>query len=209
MFASPPILIEKALTSGRFSGVAWSFLDTPDREGDAILPSALERAVKSGPRPAILIEHDATQQAGVVDAMAVTSRGLEIEGQLNLSAEIGRKAYQALQERELGALSIGFAGVAERSGSLRMFTEIELREISIVREPMNAGARISAVKSWREVTSARDLERLLHTQTEMPNRLARKAATILWPQLQNDDIAPDDAERVADRIRQFTQSLRS
>ncbi len=203
MIASRPILIEKALSSGRFSGLAWSFLDTPDREGDAILPSALEKAARAGNRPSILIEHDASRMAGVVDSMAVTNRGLEIEGQLDLAAEIGRKAYRALQDRELGALSIGFTGAAERSGNLRVFTEIELREISIVREPMNAGARIDAVKSWRDVGSQRDLERLLHSQIDMPNRLARKAATILWPQLQADDPAPP--ADVVDALRRLAK----
>lgn len=210
MIASPPIRIEKALGAGRFSGLAWSFMDTPDREGDVILPSALEAVAKSGSRPEIRIEHRQAEVAGAIEVMHVTDRGLEVEGQIDLRGAVGRKAYDQLRSRELGALSIGFRGTAERSGKTRVFTEIELDEISIVREPMNAGARIAAVKSWDQVGSERDLERLLHDVAGMPNRLARKSASLVWPAL-NESIESDraQAEALARRLQSITASLRS
>lgn len=210
MIVSPPLRIEKAIGQGRFAGLAWSFLDTPDREGDVILPSALEAAAKSGHRPNILIEHRNDAVAGVIDSMQVTDRGLEVEGQIDLAGDVGRKAYDQLRTRELGALSIGFMGRAEKSGRTRVFTEIELREISIVREPMNAGARIAAVKSWSDVESERDLERLLHDVAGMPNRLARKSAAIVWPSMnQTQEPNGDQVEAIARRIQALSAQLRN
>jgi HK97 family phage prohead protease len=210
VIASPPIRIEKALGEGRFSGLAWSFLDTPDREGDVILPSALEAAVKSGRLPEIRIEHRTNEIAGSIAVMQVTNRGLEVEGQIDLTGNIGRKTYEQLRSRDLAALSIGFRGTAERSGKTRVFTEVELDEISIVREPMNAGARIAAVKSWDEVGSERDLERLLHDVVGMPNRLARKSAALVWPSLQKEPaLDAAKADEIARRIRSITASLRN
>ena len=210
MIVSPPIRIEKALGAGRFSGLAWSFLDTPDREGDVILPSALEAAAKSGRMPEIRVEHREHEVAGLIDMMTVTERGLEVEGQIDLGAEVGRKSYDKVRSGDLGALSLGFLGVAEKSGRTRVFTEVNIGEISLCKEPVNAGSRVSAVKSWSAVSSERDLERLLH-DVGMPNRLARKSAALVWPSISS--VSPDDeaaaAADMAARIRSITKSLRS
>ncbi|PZP59717.1 MAG: hypothetical protein DI597_14430 [Pseudoxanthomonas spadix] len=206
MIASPPIVIEKSLGGGRFAGLAWSFLDTPDREGDIILPSALERAVASGAQPEIRVEHRKGEVAGVIDQMAISERGLEVEGQIDTHKTIGRKAYDQLRSRELGALSIGFLGSAEKSGRNRIFTDVAIHEISLVSEPMNSGARIHAVKSWGQVSSEMDLEKLLR-EVGMPNRLARKSAALVWPSLHSED--GDQAEAIVQRINQLTHSLRN
>lgn len=180
-----PVRILKAEGKGRFVGIAWSLLDTPDRAGDFVLPSALEGAVelhrKAGTNPVVLVEHQADLRAGTISAMRITDRGLEVEGAIALQTDVGRAAYGKLESGELGALSMGFNGAAEASGKHRIFTECDIREISLCREPMNAGARISAVKSWADVTTERDLERLLHDVAGMPNRLARKTALAAWP----------------------------
>ncbi|MDQ7288988.1 HK97 family phage prohead protease [Stenotrophomonas sp. Sm2128] len=209
VIVSPSFVIEKSLGQGRFAGLAWSFMDTPDREGDLILPSALARAVDAAKsRPEIRIEHDPDQVAGVIDMMTVTDRGLEVEGQINTAQTIGRKAYDRLSDRSLGALSMGFVGSAETSGRNRVFTEITaIPEISLCREPMNAGSRIHAVKSWAQVDSERALEHLLR-DVGMPNRLARKSAAIVWPAISTDD---DDAraETLARQLDAITRSLRN
>ena len=209
MIVSPPVLIEKSLGHGRFSGLAWSFMDTPDREGDVILPSALEAAAKSGTRPCILIEHRKGEVAGEINYMGVTDRGLEVEGQIDLGIEVGRKAYGQVQARELGSLSMGFEGRAERSGNTRVFTQISLGEISLCRNPVNAGSRIAAVKSWGEVDSELSLERLLHDVAGMPNRLARKSASLVWPALNTEQSNNDQAEAIARRIQSITAQLRN
>lgn len=209
MIVSPPLCIEKSLGEGRFTGLAWSFLDTPDREGDVILPSAFEVTLKSQRPVEIRVDHRKDEVAGEIDRMEISDRGLEVEGQIDLQAETGRKAYDRLRSRDLGALSIGFTGKAERSGRTRVFTEIDLEEISLCREPMNAGSRISAVKSWGEVDTVRDLERLFHDIAGMPNRLARKSAALVWPALHTDNPDAPDPERIAAQLARISQTLRN
>ena len=203
MIESSPIRIEKSLGDGRFAGLAWSFLDTPDREGDVILPSALERAVETGLLPEIRVEHRKGEVAGAIDLMTLTSRGLEVEGQIHVSQAVGRKAYEQMRARELGALSIGFEGAAEKSGRTRVFTEVAIHEISLCREPMNAGSRIHSVKTWAQVSTETDFEKLLR-DVGMPNRLARKSAALVWPSLHDEN---DQAAAIAERINQLTHSL--
>ncbi len=209
MIVSPSFVIEKSLGQGRFSGLAWSFMDTPDREGDIILPSALARAVEaSKAQPEIRIEHDPKQVAGVIDVMTVSDRGLEVEGQINIAQAVGRKAYDKLSDRTLGALSMGFLGSAEASGRNRVFTELTIKEISLCEEPMNAGSRVHAVKSWAQVDTERDLENLLR-DVGMPNRLARKSAAIVWPAISTTEPEDARAEAIARQLSNITRSLRN
>jgi HK97 family phage prohead protease len=208
VIVSPSFSIEKSLGEGRFAGLAWSFLDTPDREGDVILPSALEAVVATGRMPEVRIEHQKGDVAGAITSWSVSPRGLEVEGRVDLGVAVGRKAYDQLQARELGALSIGFQGAAEKSGRTRVFTSIELEEVSLCREPMNAGSRIHAVKSWSDVGSERELEGLLKQSAGMPNRLARKAAGILWPAI-NEGEDDSDALALVNHLNSITAMLRS
>lgn len=184
-----PVSVLKASGNGQISGLAWSFQDVPDRAGDIILPSALKSAVdahnQSGTLPALLVEHKADLAAGTVEAMVVSDRGLEVNGQIDLSTDVGRATYAKIQSRTLGAFSIAIQGNTEQSGRTRVFTDANIPEISIVADPMNAGSRIETVKSWSDVSTERDLERLLREVAGMPNRLARKTASAAWPVIEH------------------------
>jgi HK97 family phage prohead protease len=190
MKTSQSLRIEKhSPDSGTFSGLAWSFDSTPDSEGDVLLPSALRRAVaahtKAGTAPVVRVEHRPETEVGRLTAMDVTARGLEVCGQIDMTLTAGRTAHAAVATGQLAALSVGFDGQAETSGRTRVFTDVALVEVSLCKRPINVGSRIEAIKSWRDVQSVRDLEKLLHG-TGMPNRLALRVAKAAWPEINTD-----------------------
>lgn len=186
---SPAFRIEKHSPSGEFSGLAWSFDTTPDKDGDVLLPSGLRRAVaahaKAGTMPVVRIEHRPDIDVGVLTTMDVTSEGLAVCGRIDVSMAAGRSAFAAVKAGDLAALSIGFDGEAESSGKTRVFTDVSLVEVSLCRSPINEGSRIHAIKSWRDVQSVRDLEKLLHS-SGMPHRLCSRVARAGWTAIEQD-----------------------
>jgi HK97 family phage prohead protease len=194
MKTSQSLRIEKhSPDSGVFSGLAWAFDSTPDADGDVLLPSALRRAVaahvQAATMPVIRVEHRPDLEVGRLTAMDVTGRGLEVTGRIDTATSAGRTAHAAVKAGQLAALSVGFDGEAEVSGRTRVFTDVALVEVSLTKRPINVGSRIEAVKSWRDVQSVRDLERLLHA-TGMPNRLAQRVAKSAWPTINKDLAQP-------------------
>jgi HK97 family phage prohead protease len=187
MILSRTIPALKALADGRFEGLAWAFDATPDTEGDILLPSALAAAAKSVPFP-VLIEHRG-QPVGQIHAAEVTDRGLNIAGQFDTASDAGRNAYALVKSGELPGLSMGFAGEAEQSGSVRIFRTARIDEVSVCRAPINTGSKITAVKSWEGVHSERQLEQLFKSLA-MPNRLAAKCAAAAWPVIQSKPTEP-------------------
>lgn len=187
MILSRTTAVLKALPDGRFEGLAWAFASTPDIEGDIILPSALELAAKAVPIP-VLIEHRG-QPIGEIQSADVTADGLTVKGALDTGIPAGREAYALAKSGELSGLSMGFSGEAEKSGPIRVFRSVRLNELSVCRAPINAGSRMTAIKSWPEIQSERELERLLKS-IGMPNRLAQKCASASWPVIQNSTQQP-------------------
>jgi HK97 family phage prohead protease len=174
----------KALDAGRFTGLAWAFKATPDQQGDVILASALEAAAR-GLRVPLLQEHKG-EPVGMVEAASVTGEGLEIAGAFDTANPAGVRAYSLAKSGEYSGLSIGFSGLAEQSGPIRVFTRVELAEVSVCRQPVNTGSRISSVKSWQDCETPAHLEKLLRS-SGMPGRLAARVAAAAWPAIQKSE----------------------
>lgn len=172
----------KSVAPGRFEGLAWDFTATPDSEGDVLLPSALVAAVKGLPVP-VYVEHKG-EPVGEVEHAEVTPEGLAIAGRVDTASA----AYKAIQSGELTGLSVAFLGTFEKSGPVRVFNSVQLREVSFCRCPVNTGSRVTAVKAWESIASETELQKVLKS-TGMPGRLATKLAGLCWPAIQKHDEA--------------------
>lgn len=187
--------IKEATPSGEISGIAWDFQATPDADGDFIMPSAF----KSGPAPAMLIEHKG-DAIGSWPELTVDESGVSVAGQIDKATRAGREAIARARDGDLKALSLGFAGHYEKSGRHRIFSGVDVKEISLVRNPANRGARIVAVKSLAECSTLTEFEKSLKQRLGISRRQARAIASAAWPQFNQTDPAADE---LADLLSSF------
>lgn len=125
----PPSKGRRAL---RFAGYAALF-DRVDRGGDVVRRGAFARAVGKGPVP-LLLEHRAGERIGRVESLGEDRRGLRV------IARIERGAV-----RPGMGLSFGYRVRSSRGSAPRELLDLELVEVSLVRVPMQPGARVHRV----------------------------------------------------------------
>jgi HK97 family phage prohead protease len=133
--------------TGVIKGVAWPF-GSPDRMGDEIAPGAFKGA--RAPLP-MLAFHDQRDTVGVWESVAETANGLEVAGKLLVDEVQRAKEVRSLvMAGAVRGLSVGFIGKSARSrpGGGRLFTAVELMEISLVAAPAHPGARVTTAKAF-------------------------------------------------------------
>lgn len=130
---------------GTIEGIAWPYA-TPDRAGDIIKKGALRMNVAELP---MLRNHNTDDVIGIWTEIKETDQGLHVKGRLNLKESmLARATRSQIITKRLNGLSIGFRDRGStRRGRNRTLHEIELVEVSIVREPSHPDARITSSKS--------------------------------------------------------------
>jgi uncharacterized protein len=157
-FAPPVYGFEiKAATGRTFSGFA-STWDGPDHHGDVIEPGAYTRTIQhwssATKKLRLLDQHrddSVLRVLGHVKRMEEVRQGLYAEFQV-VESQSGDELLARVKEGLIDSLSIGYSAKATRPttseeksrGVRRVLTEVQLREISVVLEPANPYALISA-----------------------------------------------------------------
>lgn len=140
--------------TGRFEGYA-SVFDVVDSARDRMAPGAFARSLKearaAGRQPPLLWQHDAAQPIGAWRDIYEDGHGLFVTGDLFV-ADIPRakEAYKLMQEKVVNGLSIGYRvrqAHREQKTGIRVLTDVDLLEISMVTFPANDAARVLRVKS--------------------------------------------------------------
>jgi len=127
-----------------------------DNYDDVIAAGAFAASLKehkaAGTMPAMLWQHSPDEPIGVWEEIAEDAKGLRVKGRLALDTARGREAHALLKMGALNGLSIGFVARAWRyeNEDVRVLTEIDLWEVSLVTFPANAKARITQVKTVSE-----------------------------------------------------------
>jgi HK97 family phage prohead protease len=96
----------------------------------------------------MLCQHDADRPIGVWDEAFEDGRGLFVRGRILDATPEGRLCAALVRAGAMDGLSIGFKTTKARpdeTGRLRVLTEVDLWEVSIVTFPMLPGARIDTV----------------------------------------------------------------
>ncbi|NCP62204.1 MAG: HK97 family phage prohead protease [Alphaproteobacteria bacterium] len=133
-----------------FKGYA-SIFDEVDSQNDRVVRGAfqksLQAAAKAGQLPKMLWQHNEKELIGLWTTIREDAKGLYVEGKLLTDVAKAKEAQALIQEKALDGLSIGYivkqALRGKERGAVRLLTEVELLEISLVTFPANAGARIS------------------------------------------------------------------
>lgn len=92
----------------------------------------------------MLHQHEGRSIVGVWEHMEEDDRGLFVRGRIRDWSAEARFAGALARAGAMDALSIGFRAIrARRAGVLRVLTEVDLWEVSLVTFPMLPGARFS------------------------------------------------------------------
>jgi HK97 family phage prohead protease len=119
-----------------------------DLNDDVVAAGAFDVSLAKTPaaRVRMLMQHDPNEPIGVWDAIAPDAQGLFVRGRIIDATPAGKMALTLTRAGAMDGLSIGFRAVRARAdGMLRILTEVDLWEVSLVTFPMLPGARLSVV----------------------------------------------------------------
>lgn len=175
---------------GQFEGYA-SVFGGLDSYGDQIAPGAFTRTlaeakVRGGSLP-MYMQHGRMLGAdprpvGVWDSVVEDGKGLKVAGRLvGLNTETGRYNLALVKEGAMRGLSIGFRAVKadypNKPGQpRRILKDVHLGEISIVDNPADAAAQITALKS----KTIREFEDWLRDVGGLSHAAAKAIAASGW-----------------------------
>ncbi len=198
--------------TGEFKGYGAIFGNL-DSHGDVIEPGAFKRSLgewKSKSRlPAMKLMHGSALNPFADDLpigkwtkMEEDARGLYVEGKLSgLDTDHGRRIHGLMKDGALDGLSIGYQVKQFTPGidaeTRRRLEHLNLREVSLVDDPSNDKARVTAVKT-AEITTIRELERCLR-DVGFSNMAAKAIASGGFKALPRDEDA--ELTELAARIR--------
>jgi len=149
-----PVLELKALgDDGQIAGYGAVF-GNRDSYGDVILPGAFKRSLadhkRQKSRPKMFWQHDPHQPIGSWTEIVEDDKGLLVTGQLNMDVQRGREAYALLKAEDIDGLSIGYRVIKaseDETEKVMLLKELTLVEVSVVSQPANSLATVSAVKA--------------------------------------------------------------
>ncbi|CAN5202512.1 hypothetical protein BH10PSE13_BH10PSE13_00090 [soil metagenome] len=195
-FAASPFHIKSLDDAGHIEGLLAGF-DNVDHGGDKLLSGVFNKtlAARSAPLP-MLLYHDLKRPIGAWKEWQEQRDGLYVKGHLSLATRDAQEAHALAKDGALGGLSIGWQPVKSHidAKGVRIVSEAELFEGSLVTVPMNDKTRVAAVK---DIVGARDIEDLLR-EAGMSSRRAKAAASAAWKSInQSEDETQADDELAA------------
>lgn len=155
-----------------------------DSYGDIVAPGAFKASLADwkakGRMPAMLWQHDPSEPVGMWTEMEEDGIGLRCSGQLLLTVDKGKEAYEHLKAGTVGGLSIGFQTV-ERTWNYeeetRTLNKVNLWEVSLVTFPANDAARVSGVKGADRFSTIREFEDFLRDEGGFSHTQAKSIAS--------------------------------
>jgi len=139
----------KSNNEGVIKGYA-SVFDAVDSYNDRVVRGAfkktLEEAAETGRYPKMLWQHSEIDLIGSWKILKEDDTGLYVEGQLTQDVAKANEAQALIAAGAIDGLSIGYRVKKALRGkddrSVRLLTEVELLEISLVTFPANQAARL-------------------------------------------------------------------
>lgn len=138
--------------AGSFTGHAAIFGER-NSFNEIVKPGAFARTIAEhrsrNIRPPMLWSHRRDEDIGVWTDLREDTTGLAVIGQLVTETARGKEAHALLKAGALNGLSIGFRPRQQERGAngVRVLTDIELVEISLVALPAAGNARIKQVRA--------------------------------------------------------------
>lgn len=137
----------KAGAAGHIEGIASPYGWPADRGNDVVERGAYRRwLAESGGRVSILLGHKYSDPVGLA-RLEDRPEGLYLVGSLDMDTDAGRRAFSGAAKGYL-SFSIGYDTRTSRKGAggVRVLTDIELFEVSLVPVPMAPRAVVTLAK---------------------------------------------------------------
>ena len=210
-----PVTIDKISMSGRFSGYASVFGEV-DMGNDIVAKGAFSKYLKKHAPSKIrmLFQHNPDEPVGVWQEITEDHKGLFVSGAISTATTRGRELIELMRQGAIDGLSIGFKTVRsrkEKHSNIRTILQADLWEISIVTFPMQANARIEAVKHMpgqSRLPTTRQFECWLTRDVGLSRSEARTVIAKGFTQLAGKrDAADNNQACIANSIRQATRQM--
>jgi HK97 family phage prohead protease len=198
-----------------------------DSRGDVVAPGAFAGTLASmrarGFNVPMYLNHGAAMggdnlPAGVWDEIAEDDTGLRVKGRmLGLNTDTGRYRYELAKGGALRGLSIGFITRKADYGKSanqprRTIKAVDLVEVSLVDDPANPAARVTSLKSardMREIKTIREFEDFLRDEGGFSHAAARAIAASGFKAKATDPRDEDGADASNAALRRLLSTIRS
>lgn len=205
--------------TGEFKGYGAIFGNV-DSHGDIIEPGAFKQSLSDwksrGRWPTMKLMHGGSAVNPFGDSLPVgkwslmqeDARGLYVEGKLSsLNTDFGKRVHGLMMDGALDGLSIGYRVKQYSPGvdddTCRRLEHLDLMELSLVDDPSNDKARVTAVKAAAEVKTIREFEQFLRDVGGYSNAAAKAIASGGFKAANE----PRDEGEEADKLAKFLSSL--
>lgn len=207
---------------GTFTGYG-SVFDVVDLDKDMVAPGTFKRTLAEWKRkkmlPPVVWQHQFRDPVGPHLEMSEDAKGLALKGLLLVDdVQKAREARALMKHKAVNGLSIGFITRKSKNGKdkeglpVRVITDVDLLEVSIVTMAANPQARVLDVKG-QQVT-INQIERLA-TPKDFEDILreagfSRTAATTFVAKCrkQGEPVSGEAAVRLLAAFKQYTQQLK-
>jgi uncharacterized protein len=208
------IIIKSIGDDGVFQGYA-SFFGNVDSYGDIVKKGAFKKTLKeSKGKVPILHNHDPRYQIGWNEEAYEDDKGLFVSGRLDLNVQLAKEQHSlmkmALKLKARTGLSIGYRTIKWENDrddpAIRVLTELQLAEYSVVAFPANTLATIIDVKS-----QINNLTIYLQTEFGLNEPEAVKAVETITPLLEiepGNDAHSQRKEAGTEELEPLTHSLK-
>lgn len=206
--------------TGVFEGYA-SVFNVTDSANDKIVPGAFKESLEIFRQekrlPPLLWQHDTAEPIGAWREMYEDAHGLFVKGELFVSdIALAKEAYKLLKENVVTGLSIGYRtkqSHRDEKCGVRVLTQLDLLEVSLVTFPANAEARVTGVKRFfggGNAPSEREFEAFLR-EAGLSRKQAKGVISQGYKALAAKDLAPDEEaiRLLRESIQRATQELRA
>jgi uncharacterized protein len=150
--------------AGKFSGYA-SVFNIEDSCKDIILPNAFKETLKQNnakQNVKLLWQHLPKEPIGYFDVIKEDAIGLYVEGKILLDTEKGKEAYSLIKNGAISGLSIGYSvkkAKFDHTSGIRIISQIDLWEISVVTFPANKFSNITFCKTANPFMATKEYQK--------------------------------------------------
>ncbi len=171
-----PLALESIDDNGSFAGYA-SIFNITDSHKDIIIRGAFQRTLAENNDVKLLWQHQMNEPIGIITELREDDKGLYVEGKLLLDVQRGKEAYSLLRSGAINGLSIGYTAVTfdYNENGIRVLSDVDLWEISLVTFPANTQAGITKIKGELPST-VREFEHFLR-EAGFSRKSAKATAT--------------------------------